>query len=224
MKKFGIDNIFFRFMGRLGDLMLLNILLVITCIPVVTIGMSCAALYRVALRMERKESSYTVREYFKACREEWKKSTVLWLIFLAAGCLLLFDVLVAGEMWNVLNAAVGVLLLIWAFCFTWVFPLQARFENPVNKTLKNALYMSVRHLPFTVPMTILNGIPVICIALGSFTMALAVPIYIVIGFSLTARGNAVLLEKAFKKYVADESEEEKNEMSEVEEHADQAGA
>ena len=113
------------------------------------------------------------------------------------------------------SALNGVLLLIWAFCFTWVFPLQARFENPVNKTLKNALYMSVRHLPFTVPMTILNGIPVICIALGSFTMALAVPIYIVIGFSLTARGNAVLLEKAFKKYVADESEEEKNDFLDI---------
>lgn len=207
MKKFGIDNPFFGFMSRLGDLLILNILFVVTCIPVVTIGMSCAALYRVALRMARKESNYVAREYFQACREEWKKSTVIWILFLATGALLFFDVLVAGEMWSALNVAVGVLILIWAFLFTWAFPLQARFENPVRVTLKNAMYMSVRYLPFTLLMTVLNAVPAVCIVLGSAVTALAVPIYIVVGFSLTARINAVLLDRSFRNYVPEEPEE-----------------
>ena len=208
MKKFGIDNPFFGFMSRLGDLLILNILFVATCIPVVTIGMSCAALYRVALRMARKESNYVAREYFQACREEWKKSTVIWILFLATGALLFFDVLVAGEMWSALNVAVGVLILIWAFLFTWAFPLQARFENPVRVTLKNAMYMSVRYLPFTLLMTVLNAVPAVCIVLGSAVTALAVPIYIVVGFSLTARINAVLLDRSFRNYVPEEAEED----------------
>lgn len=208
MKKFGIDNPFFGFMSRLGDLLILNILFVVTCIPVVTIGMSCAALYRVALRMARKESNYVAREYFQACREEWKKSTVIWILFLATGALLFFDVLVAGEMWSALNVAVGVLILIWAFLFTWAFPLQARFENPVRVTLKNAMYMSVRYLPFTLLMTVLNAVPAVCIVLGSAVTALAVPIYIVVGFSLTARINAVLLDRSFRNYVPEEAEED----------------
>ena len=208
MKKFGINNPFFGFMSRLGDLLILNILFVATCIPVVTIGMSCAALYRVALRMARKESNYVAREYFRACREEWKKSTVIWILFLATGALLFFDVLVAGEMWSALNVAVGVLILIWAFLFTWAFPLQARFENPVRVTLKNAMYMSVRYLPFTLLMTVLNAVPAVCIVLGSAVTALAVPIYIVVGFSLTARINAVLLDRSFRNYVPEEAEED----------------
>lgn len=208
MKKFGIDNPFFGFMSRLGDLLILNILFVATCIPVVTIGMSCAALYRVALRMARKESNYVAREYFRACREEWKKSTVIWILFLATGALLFFDVLVAGEMWSALNVAVGVLILIWAFLFTWAFPLQARFENPVRVTLKNAMYMSVRYLPFTLLMTVLNAVPAVCIVLGSAVTALAVPIYIVVGFSLTARINAVLLDRSSRNYVPEEAEED----------------
>ena len=208
MKKFGIDNPFFGFMSRLGDLLILNILFVVTCIPVVTIGMSCAALYRVALRMARKESNYVAREYFQACREEWKKSTVIWILFLATGALLFFDVLVAGEMWSALNVAVGVLILIWAFLFTWAFPLQARFENPVRVTLKNAMYMSVRYLPFTLLMTVLNAVPAVCIVLGSAVTALAVPIYIGVGFSLTARINAVLLDRSFRNYVPEEAEED----------------
>ena len=208
MKKFGIDNPFFGFMSRLGDLLILNILFVITCIPVVTIGMSCAALYRVALRMARGKSNYVAREYFRACREEWKKSMAIGFLFLATGALLFFDVLVAGEMWSALNVAVGVLILLWAFLFTWAFPLQARFENPVRVTLKNAMYMSVRNLPFTLLMTVLNAVPAVCIVLGSAAAFLAVPIYIVLGFSLTARINAVLLERSFRKYVPEEAEKE----------------
>lgn len=224
MKKFGIDNPFFRFMSRLGDLLILNILFVITCIPVVTIGMSCAALYRVTLRMARKESNYAVKEYLQACRGEWKKSTVIWIFFLATGGLLLFDVLVAGEMWNAINAAVGMLILLWAFLFTWAFPLQARFENPVRITLKNALYMSVRYLPFTILMTVLNAVPAVCIVIGGGIMFLTVPIYVVVGFSLTARINAVFLDRSFRKYVSEKNPAGEEIEKEVEEYVDQPGA
>ena len=55
MKKFGIDNPFFTFMSRVGDILILNILFVATSIPLVTIGMSLSAMYRVKLRMTRKE-------------------------------------------------------------------------------------------------------------------------------------------------------------------------
>ena len=102
MKKFGIDNPFFAFMGRVGDILILNILFVITSIPVVTIGMSLSAMYRVTLRMARKECNYVAKEYFRACREEWKKSTVIWLIMLMSGGVLVLDVTVGKDMWNAL--------------------------------------------------------------------------------------------------------------------------
>ena len=145
MKKFGIDNPFFAFMGRVGDILILNILFVITSIPIVTIGMSLSAMYRVTLRMARKESNYVAKEYFRACREEWKKSTVIWLIMLVSGGVLVFDVTVGKDMWNALNAAVGALIFIWGMLFTYVFAVQARFENTVKNIFKNALYMAVRH-------------------------------------------------------------------------------
>lgn len=208
MKKFGIDNPFFGFMGRVGDILLLNILFVVTCIPVVTIGTSLCAMYQVTLRMARKESNYVVREYFRAWKEEWKQSTVIWLILLVTGCLLVFDVIVGREMWNLLNAAVGALLFVWGMLFTYVFAVQARFENTVRNTIKNAMYMAVRHFPFTLLMLMLNLIPVLCILLGSTTMMMATPIYIVVGFSLTARINAIFLNRIFRKYIPTEEQNE----------------
>ena len=208
MKKFGIDNPFFAFMGRVGDILILNILFVITSIPIVTIGMSLSAMYRVTLRMARKESNYVAKEYFRACREEWKKSTVIWLIMLVSGGVLVFDVTVGKDMWNALNAAVGALIFIWGMLFTYVFAVQARFENTVKNIFKNALYMAVRHFPFTVIMVVLNAIPALCILFGSMTMALATPIYVAAGFAVTARINSIFLSRIFRRYAQEEEEAE----------------
>ena len=208
MKKFGIDNPFFAFMGRVGDILILNILFVITSIPIVTIGMSLSAMYRVTLRMARKESNYVAKEYFRACREEWKKSTVIWLIMLVSGGVLVFDVAVGKDMWNALNAAVGALIFIWGMLFTYVFAVQARFENTVKNIFKNALYMAVRHFPFTVIMVVLNAIPALCILFGSMTMALATPIYVAAGFAVTARINSIFLSRIFRRYTQEEEEAE----------------
>lgn len=206
MKKLGIDNPFFGFMGRVGDILILNVLFVITSIPIVTIGMSLSAMYRVTLRMARKECNYVAKEYFRAYTEEWRKSTAIWMILLVSGILLFFDVTVGKDMWNILNAAVGALVFIWGMLFTYVFAVQARFENTVKNIFKNSIYMAVRHFPFTVIMMVLNAVPAVCIFFGSVTMALATPIYIAAGFAVTTRLNSVFLNKIFQKYMPEEGE------------------
>lgn len=205
MKKFGIDNPFFGFMSRVGDILLLNILFVMTCLPVVTVGMSLSAMYRVTLRMARKESNYVAREYFRACKEEWKKSTVIWIILFAAGALLMFDMMMGDRMWDALNIAVGAVFLVWGMVFTYIFPVSARFENTVKNTFKNAAYMAVRHFPSTVVMLALNAIPLVCILFGSMATALAAPIYVTFGFALTARINSVLFDRIFRKYIVSDT-------------------
>ena len=42
---FNYDNPVWRFIGKLGDLIILNVLWLITSIPIVTIGASTTALY-----------------------------------------------------------------------------------------------------------------------------------------------------------------------------------
>lgn len=48
---FNMDNKFFTFMSRVADLIILNLLCIVCCIPVVTIGPSIAAMFYVTLKM-----------------------------------------------------------------------------------------------------------------------------------------------------------------------------
>lgn len=184
MKKLSIEHPFFEFMGSLGDWMILNVLFVLTSLPVVTVGASLTAMYQVSLRRIRKESRYTAREYMRAFQKEWKQSTKLWLIFLGSGGLLLFDVLYAQNLPAAVNIGIGCLAVLWCFAFAYAFPLQARFQNSIKNTLKNALILAMRNLPATVVMTILGSIPAVCVAMGPFTVMAVMPVFCIIGFSL----------------------------------------
>lgn len=208
MKRFTIDNFFFECMDNIGDMIILNVLFVLTSLPVITIGMTVTAMYQVTMRRMRGESNYVVREYFQSCRNEWKKSTKMWLIFLITGTVLLFDIIYSKNIGNILNIAIGCLAVIWCFVITYAFPLQARMENGIKNTLLNALLLSVKNFPYTIIMIILNGIPFLCIAAGTFTVQIAMPIYCIIGFSLTARINGIFLTKIFKPLLLEEKEDE----------------
>lgn len=209
MNKMIFNNPFFERMGEIGDWIILNILFVLASLPLVTAGMSYTAMYQVVLRQARGESKYVAREFIQACKTEWKQSTKIWIIFLFTGVLLAFDTFYCQNLWIGLNIAVICLDIVWCFAFVYVFPLQARIENSIKNTVVNALLLSVKYLPYTIIMVLADSIPFICIASGIYVSGIALPIYCVIGFSLTAKINSIFLDKAFKVFT-DGRDHEKN--------------
>lgn len=188
-------------MNHLADLVMLNIIWLITCLPIVTIGAAKTALYRIMLRRARGESNYPVREYLEAFKEDFGKSTKIWLLLLISGGLLCFDLMYMGGSWSPLGILVGVLLCIWMILESYLFPLTAQFENSLKNTWKNAAYMAVKHFPYTLAIVILNGIPLFCFLAGGAILKVTFPIYLVIGFSLTAGINTRMFRTIFKRYM-----------------------
>lgn len=208
MKKLSIEHPFFEFMGGLGDWMILNVLFVITSLPVITIGMTLTALYKVSLRRVRGESNYAAREYFQACREEWKQGMKLGIFFLLTGALLLFDTLYGRSLGKLVNLAIGILLVLWCFTACYAFPLQARFENNLKNTLSNALLLAFKNLPVTLIAVVLNSVPFVCVAAGEFVTRVTMPIFCVIGFSLTAWLNSLFFTGIFQGLISKGEEHE----------------
>ena len=64
--KFNPDSPFFQFMNSLAAFIGLNVIFLITCLPIFTIGPALTALYTVTLKEARKEGGYIFSTYFKA--------------------------------------------------------------------------------------------------------------------------------------------------------------
>ena len=55
---FNLDSPIMRFLSKVCDLMILNVMCIICCLPIVTAGASITALYTITMKMVRGEESY----------------------------------------------------------------------------------------------------------------------------------------------------------------------
>lgn len=198
---FNLDSPLIRFLGKIADLMVLNILFLISSLPVITIGAACTALYDVTTRLS-KDDAIIWRHYWQAFRSNFKQSTLIWLLLLAVGGLIYGSAIFywSYELPNETLCLVllGVVGTVWLCTFSWVFPLQARFENTVQNTLINSLLCSWSYLPKTIVIAVLNAVPAVVFLLlpGVFVNYLFV--FLIIWFSLAAYLSTLLLRKTMK--------------------------
>src|SRR5699024_4265371 len=85
------DNIVVRALGKIFDLMCLNILWLVCSIPVITVGASTTALYTVVLKMVKNEEGYILKDFLKAYKSNFKQSTIAWIMILMIGIICWVD-------------------------------------------------------------------------------------------------------------------------------------
>lgn len=209
---FSMDNKFFTFMSRVADLMMLNVVFLICCIPIVTIGASWTALYYVTTKMVRNEESYILRGFFKSFKENFKQSTIIWLIMLVAGIILGLDFQITAAMSStvikVMRYGLMVVLTIYVFVIVYIFPILSKFENSIKNTFKNSLFMSIRHLPYTFLIAIITVVPAAATLTIQIVLAYGLIVWILGGFALTAFINSYFFVKIFDNYIPGQDEEE----------------
>ena len=205
---FNYDNPIWRFVGRLGDMILLNVLWILCSLPIVTIGASTTALYYCTLKIVRNEDDGDIKMFFKSFKLNFKQATIIWIPMLLLGLLLVFDfnffgsaLVNAGAARILLQGLTIAMMVIWIFVFTYVWPLLSRFDNTVKNTVTNAAYMSIRYLGSTLSMLISD---VIIIAIGYvalYYMAWITAFMVLMGYPLLAWINSTMLDHIFEKYM-----------------------
>jgi len=208
---FNYDNPVWRFIGKFFDIMVLNILWFICSIPIVTIGASTTAVYYVTMKLVRDEDSGTVKSFFKSFKENFKQSTVIWLILLLIGFILGFDIYYFVEVYTdpsrfrtIMVALFGGMTIIYVAVSMYIFPLQARFYNPVKRTFINAFFMSIRHLLQTIGMVAIDvALVFFCVAVPQIGVLL-----VLFGLPLLAYVNSFILNSIFTKYMPKPEREE----------------
>lgn len=205
-KLFRMDSPLMRFLTKIADLMVLNILFCVTSIPLITIGASWTALYSVTLKMVRDEEGSVSRSYFRSFRQNFRQATLLWLGVLVVLALLVLDIRVlngmaGGTAPGLLRVGVEILALLGIMVLQYLFPSLARFEASLADTLKNACMMALAHLPKTALMTAAAVGAVWISLINNTTIAVGLMVWPLIGFSLMAFGNSGILRKIFDNYV-----------------------
>lgn len=205
-----MDNPFFRFMGRVADLMILNLIFIVCCIPVVTIGPAITAMYYTTLKMVRNEESYIVKGFFHSFKQNLKQGIFINLILLAVGVFLFLDLrIVVGNFQGFAGKAMYVVIwlgiVLYAMIFVYIYPLLSRFYNTIRNTFINAILISIRHLPKTVLLILLTLCPILIFFIPqTMISSLLILLFILVGFATLAYAKSMILVKILDNYMPPE--------------------
>lgn len=198
-KWFDIESPLIQGLNKVADLMWLNVLTLICCIPIITAGAALTSAHYVALKMKRNEEGYISKEFFKAFKMNFKQSTLIWLLILLIAFIFALDFYIIKEggivLSNILQVVLMAICCLFVFTVIWVFPVQAKFVNSIKGTLKNALALSIIQIPKTFLMLVVYLLPYVILY---FTLQVF-PLVFLFGISVPVYVSAMLYNKMFKK-------------------------
>lgn len=191
------DGKFVKVLNRIADLVGLNLLAILFCIPIITIGASITAVYGCIFRIQEKREGYLTKDFWKLFKECFRSSTIIYLVGVAGVAMLYLDYQIFAtdsrlDILQVLVVAGGILV---AEIFTYAFPMESYFENSLKATVKNALLLGISNIPYTLLMLGINVFPFFLVARIPVTFG----IWFLIGISGVAWINSFFLKKIFSK-------------------------
>lgn len=158
---FDIDGPVMAFVTKLATSVYLNILWAVCCLPIFTAGASTTALFYVSLKVIKDEESHLTKAFFHSFKENFRQSTIIWLILLGVGVILgvdgylFYHMRFANALWTLGTAVFIVALAAYGIILMYIFPLLARFDNTVKAMFKNALMIGMRFLLCTALMALI---------------------------------------------------------------------
>jgi uncharacterized membrane protein YesL len=198
---FNPNNIFFKFMGRISDLMILNFLWIVFSIPIVTIGASTTALYNTTLKLVDETEGYMLTNYFNSFKQNFKKATTIWIGELFIICIIGVNLVFWIQFKSIVGyVAVGILIFItFLFLLTtvYLFPILSSFNRTIKDIVKKACILSLRYLPYSLVILLISSIFMGIILIFPFTILFM----IFVGVAFYAYINSYLFKMIFKKCI-----------------------
>lgn len=197
---FNLENPVFQILSKLCDMLFVSIAFIFLCIPVITIGPACTALYYAVVKVIRRERGYIFREFFRSFKLNFKRGAILGILLTFIFIVLGFDLIYAWGLTEpdsskgslLMGVFIGITFLVAGFSI-YVFPILSRFDMTVRQLIKAATYMSIRHILFTILMIAVNAAAVV--------ITFFVFPFIFIAPAATVLVNSLMMERIFKRYM-----------------------
>ena len=199
MKLFDLDSPLMQGLSKMADLMWLNILTILCCLPIVTVGPALTALNYMALKIVRNEECYITKGYFTSFRRNFIQGTIIWLIFLVIIAVLGCDFYIMSQKGDQVGTVTYILVMASSifvlFALMFVFPILAKFDNSIFRTIKNALLVSAVQFPKTIAMIVMYVIPVLLF----IYIPQIIPLVLMFGLAIPAWLSAKMYNRFFQK-------------------------
>ena len=194
---FNLEGPLISALDKFGRIVICNVLWLLCCLPIITIGASTTAFYYGMAKTIRHERSSAPKEFFKCFKRVLKNSLVPTILFVVALAVLIVDALV----WSAKNTGVGlisshlcVILAVILVCVGIYFvAVQSRFLYSTKELIKFSAFLAMKHLPYTILMLLMAVLAIFLTAMF--------PVFGIFVPGIACMGISYFMENVFKKYI-----------------------
>lgn len=206
------DNAVMRFLSNFCDLIMLNILFILTSIPIFTIGCAISSMYNITLKMIAGENPYIIKGYFKAFRLNFKQATAIWIPMGLASTFLLSEIYIIYNVidpkYNFFQYPILILLYVIISILIYAFPMLSTYNNTTKSILKNSVLLSLGNIPTSIFIVVLHlGIGYFAISSNN-NLVLVFSLLLFFGFAGIAYFCSLFLARIFEKCQVESTSEE----------------
>ncbi len=207
---FSLDGPLMVFLGKMADMVILNLLFVFCSVPFFTIGSSVTALFYVTLKIRDGNNGGICGKFFRSFKQNFRQATLIWLSLLLLTAVLSLNYrfvcsATEGIIYQIMRIIIYICALLLFMVAFYVFLLQARFHNSILQTLHNALILAIANAPRCIALAIILVLAGFIMLLSEDTFWYGLLFWIVIGFSALARVSCYILCKKIPGLAPDEN-------------------
>ena len=204
---FDTDNFLMRFCEKVLDIVTVNLLFVVSCLPIVTIGVAKISLYQTIFEVKSSRRVPVFKTYMRAFKQNLKLGLQLGLLELGIFLISIVDLSLfwgqTGLGFQLIKAICLGILIFLTLVMLASYPIAARYDLTWKEVLqKGLLLVSFNFVWFFLMLAIILLIMML-LYLSGFTLVLGGSAFLLFGFGLLAFCQAGLMEKLFAKYQAD---------------------
>lgn len=143
------------FLTKAGWVIILNIVWLLSCIPVFTIGTATTSFYYAMMKSIRRNRSYPLKEYWASFKRTLMQGSIFTVLAGVWFLLLVHLQMTAGGQTATgyfLGRVYGMLMLVSAAVLLYLFPVLSRFQMSMTGMVKLSFVMAVRYIGYTIVM------------------------------------------------------------------------
>ena len=201
---FDTDNVLMRFSEKVLDIVTANLLFVVSCLPIVTIGVAKISLYQTMFEIKKSRRVPVFKIYIRAFKQNLRLGFQLGLLELGIVLISLLDLYLfwgqAGLAFQVLKAICLGILIFLTLVMLASYPIAARYELTWKEVLQKGLLLVSFNFPWFFLMLAILFLIVLVLYVSGFTLVLGGSAFLLFGFGLLAFWQTGLIEKLFAKY------------------------
>ncbi len=207
----------FNGLSELTDLIILNVLFLITCLPIVTIGTATTSMYTYLIRCARGDERPLAKSYFKLFKENFKKTVGVWVLLLLALVVLVIDANITTGLSDGLVLFFQVIVILGTFIIVsvWIYYMSwtGLFENTVRETFRNALLLTFSKAPWSLLMVVIWLSPLVMFLIPD-GLGVSLTFFVLLWPTVAAWINARILLHIYQPFLKDDEATQDSEWPE----------